>query len=55
MLELHATPKEDDFWAIAKPKMPEKNTCTYEDCVKVAKKAAREFLLTVPADEPLGE
>ncbi|OLQ01812.1 hypothetical protein AK812_SmicGene15397 [Symbiodinium microadriaticum] len=39
----HPGSKQDDFWAIAKPKMPEKNTCTYEDCVKVAKKAAREL------------
>ncbi|CAE7669203.1 unnamed protein product [Symbiodinium sp. CCMP2592] len=44
--------KQDDFWTIAKPMMPPKSQSTYEECVKVAKKAAREFLLTVPEEEP---
>ena len=52
---LVATPMKDDFWAIAKPRMPPKGNCTYDDCVKVAKKAAREFLRSVPEEPLVGE
>ena len=37
---------------LAKPRMPKKGAL--QQCIKVAKKAAREFLLSAP-EEPAGE
>ena len=37
---------------LAKPQMPK--NAPLSQCIKVAKKAAREFLLTAP-EEPVGE
>ena len=39
---------KDPFWLLAKPNMPKKGT--YEDYKRIARKAAREYLLTQADD-----
>ena len=40
--------EQDGFWMLAKPRMSKK--APLSECMKVAKKAAREYLLSTPEE-----
>ena len=49
---LHSSSEQDGFWMLAKPRM--EKAASLEACIKVAKKAAQEYLNKHPTPEESG-